>query len=159
MDATGPRMLNDAVNAYETSELAVSWPLFVPEADSVYPYFDPQNPQLRSFCGTTAKPGLSARRNASCAKLRKLGFFNAPLGRRSFAVHHWQHSWVGFGYFDVDSVNATKLVADLRAGRDTGFDSSSQSGYDPNSLDAWTYSHWEGIPGVSDPRRVGCCAL
>ena len=115
MDATGPRMLNDAVNAYETSELAVSWPLFVPEADSVYPYFDPQNPQLRSFCGTTAKPGLSARRNASCAKLRKLGFFNAPLGRRSFAVHHWQHSWVGFGYFDVDSVNATKLVADLRA--------------------------------------------
>ena len=66
---------------------------------------------------------------------------------------------VGFGYFDVDSVNATKLVADLRAGRDTGFDSSSQSGYDPNSLDAWTYSHWEGIPGVSDPRRVGCCAL
>ena len=159
MDATGPRMLNDAVNAYEKSEIAVSWPLFVPEPDSVYPYFDPQNPQLRSVCGTTAKPGLSARRNSSCEKLRKLGFYNAPLGPRSFAVHHWQHSWVGFGYFDVDSVNATKLVADFRAGRDAAFDGSLMSAYDVNSLDAWSYSHWEGIPGVSELNCVRYCTV
>eukprot|EP00937_MAST-01D_sp_MAST-1D-sp2_P005080 g5080.t1 len=154
MDATGPRMLNDAVAKYEATPLAAEWPLYVPDYDAVYPYFDAQNPSLRSTCDQPAAQ-LSARRKASCARLRKLGFYNAPLGPASFAVHHWQHSWVGFGYFDVDSVNATELVAKVRAGKDdfggAGAGAGAGAGvYDYGGEPAWNPNPWDGIPGVTE---------
>ena len=145
MDATGPRLINDVVRAYEGSTAAEMYPLFVPEADAVYPHFDFANPNLRPICQN--KTGvLSPRRVAPCEKLEQNAYQNAPLTAASFAVHHWQHSWVGFGYFEMDEINATELVADVRAGRATKL----LSAYSPYTGDegAWG-GDWDGIAAIS----------
>lgn len=147
MDATGPRMINDAVNAYEASEAATTYPLFVPDAGAIYPNHDTENPTLRPICQN--KTGaLSARRVEPCKKLKENNYFNAPLTARSFAVHHWQHSWVGFGYFEVDTINSTKLVADVRAGRTTTLDQAYAYGQEYEGDGVWG-GDWDGIPSIT----------
>jgi hypothetical protein len=145
MDATGPRMINDAVNAYEASEAATTYPLFVPDAGTIYPNHDTENPNLRPICQN--KTGaLSARRVEPCKKLEENNYYNAPLTARSFAVHHWQHSWVGFGYFEVDRINSTKLAADVRAGRTTTLDQAYGQEYEGDGV--WG-GDWDGIPSIT----------
>ena len=129
MRATGPRMLNDVVDAWlnATSHQQGSTTLstvLVAEPGVFSPDYDSEKTRVRETCehnkcyeckGKGRRNGpLSPEQKAECDKLAKAGFSNPSVrGPEAFATHHWAHTWLGKNIYGA-TVSVDKVVADAR---------------------------------------------
>ena len=108
--ATGPKMLTGALERYHKTGEAKMHPVFLPEPEVFYPFFDDGivgATNLKDKC----KGKLSARQEAPCKELKSLHFHNKPLSQhpKSFAVHHWAHTWLG-QVFQSQTIDVRKVM-------------------------------------------------